>query len=135
MPVTALIVDDSALSRQLISHYLSEAGCTVVGEAQNALQGLRLFRKIRPSLVTLDLMMPKVFDVDTMAVLRAMKREMPEVAIVVISVVPFERTQHDFLEHGVLAYVVKPLNDFSFEPVRRKLLQTFPELAVAHPHA
>ncbi len=134
MPVTALIVDDSAISRQLISHYLGEAGCTVVGEAHNALQGLRLFRRLRPRLVTLDLMMPKVFDVDSMAVLRAMKREMPEVAVVVISVVPFEKTQHEFLEHGVLAYVVKPLNDFSFAPVRQKLVQTFPELAAAHAH-
>ncbi len=134
MVVTALIVDDSDFSRQLIGHYLAEAGCMVVGEARNALQGLKLFRKLRPNVVTLDLMMPKVLDIDSMAVLRAMKREMPEVAVVVISVVPFEKTQHDFLEHGVLAYVVKPLNDFSFEPVRQKLMRTFPELAAAHAH-
>jgi hypothetical protein len=38
-----------------------------------------------------------------------------------------------FLEHGVLAYVVKPLNDFSFNPVRRKLAQIFPELTRVHP--
>jgi response regulator of citrate/malate metabolism len=63
-----------------------------------------------------------------------MKREAPEVAVVVISVVPFEKTQDDFLELGVLAYVVKPLNDFSFAPVRQKLVQMFPEPAGAHAH-
>lgn len=134
MAITALIVDDSDFSRQIIRHYLAEAGCQVVGEARNALQGLKLFRKLRPNVVTLDLMMPKVFDMDSMAVLRTMKRETPEVAVVVVSVVPFEKTQRDFLEHGVLAYVVKPLNDFSFEPVRQKLMCAFPELAAAQAH-
>lgn len=133
MPVTALVVDDSAFSRQIIGRYMSDAGCTVVGEARNALQGLKLFRKLRPDVVTFDLMMPTVFDVDSTALLREIKRERPEVAVVVISMVPFGKTQHDFLEQGVLAYVVKPLNDFSFEPVRRKLSLTFPELAGANP--
>jgi hypothetical protein len=31
----------------------------------------------------------------------------------------------------VLEYVFKPVNDFSFAPVRKKLLHAFPELAAA----
>jgi two-component system, chemotaxis family, chemotaxis protein CheY len=129
MSVTALVVDDSAASRQIISYYLHEAGCTMVAEAKSALDGLKLFRHHRPNVVTLDLMMPSHFNIDSMVLLRAMRREMPEVAVIVVSVIPFEKTRDEFLQHGVIAYVVKPLNDFSFQPVRRKLLQAFPELA------
>jgi response regulator of citrate/malate metabolism len=55
-----------------------------------------------------------------------------KVAVIVVSVVPFEKTRKDFLEEGVLAYVIKPLTPLSFEPVRTKLIEAFPELADAH---
>jgi two-component system, chemotaxis family, chemotaxis protein CheY len=132
MSVNALVVDDSAAARQITSYYLRAAGCVVVAQATDALKGLDLFRQHRPNLVTLDLMMPRHFNVDSMVLLRTMKREMPEVAVIVVSVIPFEKTRKDFLQEGVLAYVLKPLTDRSFEPVRTKLMQTFPELATAH---
>jgi two-component system, chemotaxis family, chemotaxis protein CheY len=132
MSVNALVVDDSAAARQITSYYLSAAGCVVVAQATDALKGLDLFRQHRPNLVTLDLMMPRHFNVDSMVLLHTMKREMPELAVIVVSVIPFEKTRKDFLQEGVLAYVVKPLTDRSFEPVRTKLMQTFPELAAAH---
>lgn len=132
MSVTALVVDDSATARQVISYYLRAAGCVVVAQAPDALRGLELFRQHRPNVVTLDLMMPKRFNVDSMVLLRTIKREMPDVAVVVVSVIPFEKTRRDFLEEGVLAYVVKPLTDRSFEPLRTKLLRTFPQLAAVH---
>jgi len=132
MSVTALVVDDSAAARQITSYFLRAAGCTIAAEAKSALEGLELFRHHRPNVVTLDLLMPRHFNIDSMVLLRTMKRELPEVAVIVVSVIPFEKTRDEFLQHGVIAYVVKPLNDFSFQPVRRKLVQAFPELAAAH---
>jgi DNA-binding NarL/FixJ family response regulator len=126
-----LIVDDSAVARQIIAYYLHEAGCTIVGEGKNALQGLELFRQHRPNVVSLDLMMPKVFNLDSMVLLTTMKHEMPEVAVIVVSVIPFEKTRQEFLARGVMEYVVKPLNDFNFAPARKKLVEAFPELAAA----
>jgi DNA-binding NarL/FixJ family response regulator len=95
-------------------------------------RGLELFRQLRPNIVTLDLMMPSQFNVDSMFLVQTMKREMPKVAVIVVSVIPFEKTRNDFLEEGVLAYVIKPLTPLSFEPVRTKLIEAFPELADAH---
>jgi response regulator of citrate/malate metabolism len=78
-------------------------------------------------------MMPRLFNVDSMGFLRAMKGEMPKVAVIVVSVIPFEKTRKDFLEEGVLTYVIKPLTPPSFEPVQTKLIAAFPELGDTHP--
>ena len=65
MSITALIVDDSATARQIISYHLHHAGCTIIGEAANATIALKLFREHKPAVVTLDLMMPRVLNVDS----------------------------------------------------------------------
>ncbi len=132
MSVTALIVDDSKAARQVIGHYLRAAGCTIAGEAASATDGLKLFRELKPNVVTLDLMMPRLFKIDSMALLRTMKREQPGVVVIIVSVLPFEQTRREFLKQGALAYVVKPVTDASFQSARRKLVESFPELGEAH---
>jgi two-component system chemotaxis response regulator CheY len=129
MPVTALVIDDCAAARETIGYHLREQGCIVVAEAANALWGLKLFRQYRPDLVSLDARMPRRFNLDSMTLLRAMKREMPEVAVIVVSVVPSEQTRRDYLKEGVLDYLVKPVTTQAFDPVAMKLIETFPELA------
>jgi DNA-binding response OmpR family regulator len=136
MPITALVVDDSRMTAQIIQYHLDQIGCKVVGEASNAAEGLKLFRELKPDIVTLDLMMPKIEGIDSLMMLHTMKAERPEVVVVVVSVVPFEKTQNDFLKEGAMAYLVKPINQYSFDPVRVKLVRAFPELGRAyHPGA
>lgn len=129
MPVRALIIDDSPMARKIIRHHFAKFGCKVVAEAENAAQGLKLFHETRPDIVTLDVMMPEVGGVDSISALKALRQENPNLAIVVVSAVPFEKTRNSFISDGALAYVVKPFNQFSFEPVRLRLMRMFPELA------
>jgi two-component system chemotaxis response regulator CheY len=127
--VTALIVDDSPVARRVIRHHLTKFGCKVVGEADNAAQGMRLFDEFNPELVTLDIMMPAVEGVDALECFRAMRHKSSDVAVIIVSSVPFDRTRDTFLKKGAIAYMVKPFNQFSFEPVRQKLIRYF------RPHA
>jgi two-component system chemotaxis response regulator CheY len=131
MAVTALVVDDSAAARQIIGYHLRQAGCTVVGEAANAADALAVFRQHRPNIVSLDLLMPVKQELDSLALVRAIKKEAPDTAIIVVSVIPSEKVRRDYLEEGVFAYVVKPFNDFALDNIRLKLRRTFPELAAA----
>ena len=126
MTVTGLIIDDSPFARKIIRHHLSKLGFHIEGEAENAAQGLRLFRELKPRLVTLDVMMPERDGIDSVAAFRTMRKESPETAIVVVSAVPFEKTRDTFLNEGAIAYVTKPFGQFSFEPVRQKLQRVFP---------
>jgi two-component system, chemotaxis family, chemotaxis protein CheY len=126
--VEALIIDDSPVARRIIRHHLEQIGCKIVGEAENAALGVKLFREHRPKIVTLDLIMPAVEGIDALAAFRIMRKENPGAAIIVVSAVPFEKTRRSMAEEGALAYIIKPFNKFSFEQARMRLLRAFPEL-------
>jgi two-component system, chemotaxis family, chemotaxis protein CheY len=129
--VNALIVDDSPLARRIIRHHLTKFGFRIVGEAENPAQALKMFADLKPDVVTLDVMMPAVEGTDSLGVLREIKKQAYETAVVVVSILPFEKTRETFLKEGALAYVIKPFNQFSFEPVRQKLVRIFPNLAAS----
>jgi two-component system chemotaxis response regulator CheY len=131
--ISALIIDDSPFARKIIRHHLVKLGFQVVGEAENAVQGLRLFRELKPKLVTLDVMMPEREGVSSLAAFRTIRQEASDVAVVVVSAIPFEKTRDTFLNEGATAYVIKPFNQFSFEPVRMKLRRIFPPLIAPTP--
>ncbi|MBR4304008.1 MAG: response regulator transcription factor [Clostridia bacterium] len=57
MPKTVLIVEDESNIRELLRMYLEQEGYTVE-TAQNGSEGLRVFKRVHPDLVLLDLMMP-----------------------------------------------------------------------------
>jgi len=125
MAFTTLIIDDSPPTRKIISHHFSKAGYVVVGEAGNGAEGLRLFRERQPNVVTLDLIMPEVEGVSSIETLQAMKKAQGDHLIIIVSAVPFERTREECLRAGVLDYIIKPFNQYSFEPVRVKLARVF----------
>jgi two-component system, chemotaxis family, chemotaxis protein CheY len=129
MPVTAVVVDDSAAARQIVGYHLEHAGCTIMGEAANAADALTVVRELGPDIVSLDLVMPVKDDFDSQALVRAIKKESPRTAIIVVSVIPSERVRQDYMDEGVFAYVVKPFNDYALDRLRLKLKRTFPELA------
>lgn len=128
MAVRAIIVDDFATDRQYIKYYLIKCGCSVVGEAANAADGLKMFRTLKPEVVTMDLLMPEVEHIDPMAAIRAIREEAEDTIIVVVSTLGSQLHVADYLDKGVFEYVIKPVSQFSFDPLQRRLRQRFPAL-------
>jgi PleD family two-component response regulator len=60
-----LVIDDDATARELISDHLKAKGFAVV-TAAGGMEGLRLAKELRPTAITLDVMMP---DLDGWSVL------------------------------------------------------------------
>jgi DNA-binding NarL/FixJ family response regulator len=57
--VKLLIVDDSAIVREVLIDSLSEvSGIEIAGEASNALEGIEMIRRLRPDVIVLDFKMP-----------------------------------------------------------------------------
>ncbi len=55
-----LIVDDHPAVRMTVRHLLESEGCTILGEADNGSDALRLTRELRPNTVVLDIGLPHV---------------------------------------------------------------------------
>jgi CheY-like chemotaxis protein len=127
MPINVLVIDDSPTVRQAIRFQLTSHGCRHFSEAANASQALDLIDKEHFDLVTLDLMMPALGGVTSEELFDKIRLKSPNAAIIVISSIPYDKVKSGYIEKGALAYIVKPLTKFSFEPARHRLRRIFAE--------
>jgi DNA-binding NarL/FixJ family response regulator len=81
---TILIVDDNAQVRTLMREITAqEPSLHVVGEAEDGAEAIRLAQALRPDLILLDLVMPRVNGLET---LRWIKAARPETKIIMVTV-------------------------------------------------
>jgi len=117
-----LIVDDSLFMRNLIKSVLEEAGFEVCGEASNALEGVKLYKELRPDLVTLDIIMPKIEELDGITAIKEILFFDPRAKIIIISALGEHRLVQEALRYGAKDYVVKPFTKIELLKVIRKVL-------------
>ena len=55
-----LIVDDTLFMRTLLKNILFSGGHTIVGEAADGEEGIAKYKELKPDLVTMDVVMPKM---------------------------------------------------------------------------
>ena len=59
-----LIVDDVAFVRKVIAKILTDANYQVVGEAEDGPTAIQLYKKFRPDVVTMDVVMPQMSGIE-----------------------------------------------------------------------
>ena len=77
-----LIADDHALFRDSLRSLLEARGYEVIGEAKNGREAIELARRLKPTVVLMDLSMPEV---DGLAATRTICAELPEVKVAVLT--------------------------------------------------
>ena len=105
-----LIVDDALIMRMKIREIAMRAGWTVVAEAANGADAVRLFNEHRPELVTLDMVMPEM---DGLSALKAIRERDPQANVVMISAIDQKEKLRECIAEGAVDFVVKP-----FDPQR-----------------
>jgi DNA-binding NarL/FixJ family response regulator len=82
---TVVIADDDLLLREGLASLLSQAGYSIVGQAGDATELLGLVREHRPELAIVDIRMPPDHGTEGLRAAQAIREEMPEIAILVLS--------------------------------------------------
>ena len=105
-----LIVDDAAFMRMMIKDILEKNGFQVVGEANNGLKAVELYKKEKPDVVTMDITMP---DMDGIEAVKAIKAFDPAAKIIMCSAMGQQTMVMDAIKAGARDFIVKP-----FQPDR-----------------
>jgi PAS domain S-box-containing protein len=103
--VTALVIDDDRVFRDLLMRFLEKEGFRVAAAADGE-EGLRLAREMQPSLITLDIVMPGL---DGWGVLKGLKADatLANIPVVMITIVDNPGLGHSL---GAVEYFTKPID-------------------------
>jgi two-component system chemotaxis response regulator CheY len=113
-----LITDDSMIIREMIKDAARKAGWDIAGEAGNGQEAIDLYKRLRPDVVTLDLVMP---DFGGLHGLEGIRRLNPSAYVIMISAVDQADVVRDALKMGAADFIVKPFT-------KDRLVQTFTNL-------
>jgi len=112
---SVLVIDDDPTVHDLMQRFLSKEGVRVVAATSGA-EGLRLARALRPTAITLDVLMPGM---DGWSVLTGLKGE-PELADIPVIMLTIVDDKHLGYTLGAADYLTKPIDWSRLAAVLRK---------------
>lgn len=123
-PQRIVIADNESIIRMDLRELLEEAGHQVVGEGANGKKAVELARKLKPDLIILDIKMPEM-DGITAAKIIDDEKIAPVILLTAFS-------QSEIVERakdsGVLAYLVKPVQESNLFPAMEIALSRWQEM-------
>src|SRR3954447_8871899 len=105
MNIRILLIDDFPLIREGFAAALeTDPGLTIVAQASNGTDALRLAREVQPDVVVLDLSMPAM---GGMTVLERRRQEAPEARVLIVTASKKAQTLLDAVAAGAAGYLTK----------------------------
>ena len=105
---TVLIVDDVSFVRKTLAKILTDARYHVVGEAEDGVQAVTQYFKLKPDIVTMDVVMPKMSGIDAT---RKIISQDKNANIVIISAMGQESLVMEAINAGAKDYILKPFSE------------------------
>jgi DNA-binding response OmpR family regulator len=105
-PARILCVDDEPLVLKLMEAQLVPRGYEVF-KAPNGATALKLVKEIRPQIVLLDIMMPGMSGIETLAEILKID---PKVGVIMVTAVVDDKIALQAVKLGAFDYVTKPIN-------------------------
>ncbi|MGH8657458.1 MAG: GGDEF/EAL domain-containing response regulator [Gammaproteobacteria bacterium] len=106
---TIMLIDDEALTLEVVQTFLEEAGYTRFVTTDQPRQAIELLLSRRPDVVLLDLMMPEVSGFDILSRMRA-DTEMKYTPVIVLTSANDATTKLKALELGATDFLSKPVD-------------------------
>jgi two-component system response regulator NreC len=123
-----LLADDHGIVRRGLKTLVEEAGLSVVAEAADGLEAVRLTEQLRPDLLILDIGMPRLSGIEVAA--RSQKLERPP-RVIILSMHADESYIIRALAAGARAYLLKDATDEDLLPALRAVASGKPYFSPA----
>lgn len=107
MERTLLITDDSLLIRALIKDVAVQCGWQIVGEAGDGRAAVDAYRSLKPTAVTLDLVMPGC---DGLHALKGIREFDADARVLVVSAIDQPNVLKEAIRSGAADFIVKPFD-------------------------
>lgn len=102
--LTALVIDDELFAREELTELLEESGeIEVIGQANNAIEGLKKINQLKPEVVFLDIQMPQITGIEMLSMLD------PETMPKVVFVTAYDQYALQAFEDNAFDYLLKPI--------------------------
>jgi len=108
-----LIVDDALFMRKMLADILKKEGFEIVGEAENGKEAIDKYHQFKPDLVTMDIVMPKMEEIDGVAAVKEIIKNDPRAKIIMVSAMGQHALVVEAIQAGAKDFIVKP-----FQPSR-----------------
>jgi CheY-like chemotaxis protein len=110
MPLLALVIDDSILIRQIVSHFLEKRGLEVL-TATDGITALETLRTVRPDVILTDLQMPRLGGHGLIEALKA-NQATADIPVLILAAKPLAGSTLDALAPATICHsmIYKDLN-------------------------
>lgn len=100
-----LIVDDALIMRLMLKKTLATYGYEVVGEAANGKEAVQMYKKLKPDLVTMDIVMPEMDGIQALKHILAFDSK---AKVIIISVIDQRKSLIEAIKAGASDFIIKP---------------------------
>ena len=100
-----LIVDDSEVIRMQLSDIIETTEHKVIGVASNGEMGFKLYQKLKPDLVTMDITMPVVSGLEGLKLIREYDTN---AKVIMITAMGQKQIILETVKNGAKDYIIKP---------------------------
>lgn len=100
-----LIVDDASFMRSSLKYIMDSSGHVVVGMAKDGKEALEMYKRLKPDLITLDILMKEM---DGITTLKELLKINPSAKIVMVTALGHEEKQKEAAKIGAAGFVRKP---------------------------
>ncbi|OGX43303.1 MAG: two-component system response regulator [Omnitrophica WOR_2 bacterium RIFCSPLOWO2_12_FULL_46_30] len=108
-----MIVDDALFMRKMLSDILKKEGFEICAEAENGKDAVDKYQQLKPDVVTMDIVMPKVNDIDGIGAVKEIIKNDPGAKIIMVSAMGQHSLVVEAIQAGAKDFITKP-----FQPSR-----------------